>query len=187
MFGRSLPQCSRWSLRPVFGMLIGHERDRFHPTQPGAHVGCRHDLAGRRRAREADAADSRVAERIVWNMRRLLDGARILQVPVLATEQYPQGLGGTVPELAATAGPRFRARWPLAAWLLGESRSRLDAEERSEGAVGRHRSPRLHPADGARPAGGRPSRVRGGRRRRCSLSDRLRNRTCGGWSRPAPR
>jgi nicotinamidase-related amidase len=44
------------------------------------------------------------AKRIVWNLRRLLDGARILQVPVLGTEQYPQGLGGTVAELAPLLG-----------------------------------------------------------------------------------
>jgi nicotinamidase-related amidase len=40
-------------------------------------------------------------ERIVWNIRRLLDGAKHLGVSVLATEQYPQGLGGTVAELAS--------------------------------------------------------------------------------------
>src|SRR4051812_28364733 len=40
-------------------------------------------------------------ERIVWNIRRLIDGAKLLGVPVLATEQYPKGLGPTVPELAA--------------------------------------------------------------------------------------
>jgi nicotinamidase-related amidase len=40
-------------------------------------------------------------ERIVWNIRRLLDGAKHLGVAVLATEQYPQGLGGTVAELAS--------------------------------------------------------------------------------------
>jgi nicotinamidase-related amidase len=39
--------------------------------------------------------------RIVWNIRRLIDGAQVLGLPVLATEQYPQGLGGTVPELAS--------------------------------------------------------------------------------------
>jgi len=37
---------------------------------------------------------------IVWNVRRLLDGAAILGVTVHATEQYPTGLGPTVPELA---------------------------------------------------------------------------------------
>ena len=39
-------------------------------------------------------------ERIVWNIGRLLDGAKVLGVPAFATEQYPQGLGKTVDELA---------------------------------------------------------------------------------------
>ncbi len=39
--------------------------------------------------------------RIVWNIRRLVDGAKILGLSILGTEQYPQGLGGTVAELAA--------------------------------------------------------------------------------------
>jgi nicotinamidase-related amidase len=43
-------------------------------------------------------------QRIVWNVRRLIDGAKILGVPVAGTEQYPQGLGGTVPELAGRLG-----------------------------------------------------------------------------------
>lgn len=43
--------------------------------------------------------------RIVWNIRRLLDGAQALGVPVAATEQYPQGLGPTVPELAERVSP----------------------------------------------------------------------------------
>lgn len=38
--------------------------------------------------------------RVVWNVGRLIDGAKILGLPVVATEQYPQGLGPTVPELA---------------------------------------------------------------------------------------
>jgi len=42
--------------------------------------------------------------RIVWNIRRLLDGAAALGVPVAATEQYPQGLGPTTPELADRLG-----------------------------------------------------------------------------------
>ena len=43
-------------------------------------------------------------ERIVWNIRRLLDAAKILGVPAAATEQYPQGLGPTAPELAERLG-----------------------------------------------------------------------------------
>jgi nicotinamidase-related amidase len=37
---------------------------------------------------------------MIWNIRRLIDGAKLLGLPLLATEQYPQGLGGTVTELA---------------------------------------------------------------------------------------
>ena len=39
--------------------------------------------------------------RIIWNIRRLIDGAKLLGLPVLASEQYPQGLGPTAPELAS--------------------------------------------------------------------------------------
>ncbi len=43
-------------------------------------------------------------ERVVWNVRRLIDGARVLGLPVVATEQYPNGLGRTIPELAQRLG-----------------------------------------------------------------------------------
>jgi nicotinamidase-related amidase len=39
-------------------------------------------------------------DRVVANIARLIDGARILQIPVQATEQYPKGIGPTVSELA---------------------------------------------------------------------------------------
>ena len=42
--------------------------------------------------------------RIVWNIRRLLDAAKILGVEVAATEQYPRGLGPTSSELAERLG-----------------------------------------------------------------------------------
>lgn len=42
--------------------------------------------------------------RLVWNIRRLIDAAKILGVAVAATEQYPQGLGPTTPELAERLG-----------------------------------------------------------------------------------
>jgi nicotinamidase-related amidase len=38
-------------------------------------------------------------ERVIQNSARLIRGAAILRVPVLATEQYPKGLGKTVPEI----------------------------------------------------------------------------------------
>ena len=43
-------------------------------------------------------------ERVTWNCRRLIDGAKALGMPVVATEQYPKGLGPTVPELAERLG-----------------------------------------------------------------------------------
>ena len=42
--------------------------------------------------------------RIVWNVRRLVDAAKILGLPVAATEQYSKGLGPTVAELAERLG-----------------------------------------------------------------------------------
>jgi nicotinamidase-related amidase len=39
------------------------------------------------------------APRLVWNVRRLLDGARVLGIPSAGSEQYPQGLGPTVAPL----------------------------------------------------------------------------------------
>jgi nicotinamidase-related amidase len=45
-------------------------------------------------------------ETLVQNIRFLVEGAGILGVPVFATEQYPKGLGPTLPELAAKLPPR---------------------------------------------------------------------------------
>ncbi len=42
--------------------------------------------------------------RILWNLGRLVEGAEATGVRALATEQYPQGLGPTVPELAGRLG-----------------------------------------------------------------------------------
>src|SRR5438067_598813 len=39
------------------------------------------------------------SETVVANARRLLDAARLLDVPVVVTEQYAKGLGSSVPEL----------------------------------------------------------------------------------------
>jgi nicotinamidase-related amidase len=45
------------------------------------------------------------SERIIWNIRRLLDAAAALGVPIAATEQYPDRLSPTVPELKERIGP----------------------------------------------------------------------------------
>jgi nicotinamidase-related amidase len=43
---------------------------------------------------------------LLRNIAFLLDGARTLGMPVQATEQYPKGLGATVPEIAKRLGQR---------------------------------------------------------------------------------
>ncbi|WP_432474088.1 hydrolase [Amphritea sp. HPY] len=44
------------------------------------------------------------SETMIDNIRRMIQGARILGVPVVWIEQYPQGLGTTVPEIAQLLG-----------------------------------------------------------------------------------
>ena len=43
-------------------------------------------------------------QRLTWNVRRLVDAAATLGAVVLGSEQYPQGLGSTVDELAGRLG-----------------------------------------------------------------------------------
>jgi nicotinamidase-related amidase len=43
-------------------------------------------------------------KRLVWNIDRLIDGAKILGLPVFATEQYPSGLGPTIASIAKKLG-----------------------------------------------------------------------------------
>lgn len=38
-------------------------------------------------------------DQIVWNVRRLIDGAKVLGLDIVATEQYPEKLGATVEPL----------------------------------------------------------------------------------------
>ena len=39
-------------------------------------------------------------DEVAGNVAKLIEGARVLGMPVVATEQYPKGLGKTVPEVA---------------------------------------------------------------------------------------
>jgi nicotinamidase-related amidase len=60
------------------------------------------------------------ARRIIWNCRRLLDGAKVLGVRAAMTEQNPEKLGQTVAELAAVHnGPVF-AKMAFSAGACGE-------------------------------------------------------------------
>ena len=92
------------------------------------------------------------AKRVVWNTRRLVDGAGLLGVPAAATEQYPEKLGPTAPVVAKRLAAVGVAE-PLAklAFSCGEPRIDRPAMERRgppPGAVGRYRDARLCAADG---------------------------------------
>ncbi len=50
-------------------------------------------------------------EAVVANVRRLAEAARLLGVPVVATEQNPAGLGGTIPALAPLPALRLEKRF----------------------------------------------------------------------------
>jgi len=39
-------------------------------------------------------------EQLADNLQRLVKGIQVMEVPVLVTEQYPQGLGPTIPEIS---------------------------------------------------------------------------------------
>jgi nicotinamidase-related amidase len=47
------------------------------------------------------------ADAVVRNTAFLIDAARLLNMPVQATEQYPKGLGSTIPELAKRLSERL--------------------------------------------------------------------------------
>ena len=54
------------------------------------------------------------SEATITNCRKLIAGAGLLEVPVSVTEQYPQGLGGTLPSLCDVLPPNLTATEKLA-------------------------------------------------------------------------
>jgi isochorismate hydrolase len=66
---------------------------------------------------------------MIANCRRLIRGAALLGVPVTATEQYPRGLGPTVPELAdLLEKPIEKLRFSSAEcldWVTGQKDDRV--------------------------------------------------------------
>lgn len=68
-------------------------------------------------------------EQIVWNIRRLLDAAKALSVPYRATEQYPDKLSPTVPELKERIGPA-PDKLAFSAYVCGEIFERWQQEGR---------------------------------------------------------
>jgi nicotinamidase-related amidase len=73
--------------------------------------------------------------RLVHNCRRLIDGAKIVSVPVYGTEQYPQGLGPTTAELATRMGPRVEKLIFSCAAVLGWGQAADVTDEREQVVV----------------------------------------------------
>ncbi len=99
--------------------------------------------------------------RTLRSLRFLLKGARLLDIPVVATEQYPKGLGHTTPELAATEADKTIEKVSFS--CCGEPAFLEFLEERGRSQVNpdRNGSPRLRLPDSAGPAGKRLPGARG--------------------------
>ena len=67
--------------------------------------------------------------RLVWNIRRLLDAADALHVPIAATEQYPERLSPTVPELRERIG-KAPSKMCFSACVCGEIFEQWRADSR---------------------------------------------------------
>jgi len=73
-------------------------------------------------------------QQIVFNVRRLLEGARLFGVPVVISEQYPQGLGSTVKELAPyiSEGAAVLSKKSFSVYGDAGIRTEIDARKRSQ-------------------------------------------------------
>jgi len=75
------------------------------------------------------AMDADHREEVMRNIKILATAARRLRLPVVVTEQYPKGLGHTLPELIETLGPDVRPvpKVNFSCWGVEEVRARLRA------------------------------------------------------------
>jgi nicotinamidase-related amidase len=73
-------------------------------------------------------------ERMVRSVRRLIEAAKIVGVPVLATEQYPKGLGHLIAEVAAALpdGVEPIEKVSLSCWAEPRFAERLGALQRRQ-------------------------------------------------------
>lgn len=75
------------------------------------------------------AMDADHREEVMRNIKILAAAARRLQLPVVATEQYPKGLGHTLRELRDALGPEVQPvpKVSFSCWGVEEVRARLRA------------------------------------------------------------
>ena len=108
--------------------------------------------------RLAAAMQEEVLERVVKNARVLIEAARRLQLPIVVSQQYPKGLGATVPaiedalsgaanvhrfdkvEFSAAAAPAFGALSPSLArdqWIVCGMETHVCVYQTARGLVAR--------------------------------------------------
>lgn len=73
-------------------------------------------------------------ERMVRKVRTLIEAAKVMEVPILATEQYPKGLGRTQPEVAEGFPPGTPVIEKMSMSCCGQPRfvAALDALARAQ-------------------------------------------------------
>jgi len=73
-------------------------------------------------------------QQIIFNVRRLLEAAQTIDVPVVVTEQYPQGLGNTVQELVPyiPAGTAILPKKSFSIYDDERIRTEIDNHRRSQ-------------------------------------------------------
>jgi len=68
----------------------------------------------------AAAMEEKIADKIIRQTIVLIEAAKILSLPTVVTEQYPKGLGPTLPEVRDALGDRYRPLEKLSFSILGE-------------------------------------------------------------------
>jgi nicotinamidase-related amidase len=66
------------------------------------------------------AMEEKIAEKIIRQTNVLIEAAKILDLPTVVTEQYPQGLGQTLPAVREALGDRYRPLEKLSFSIMGE-------------------------------------------------------------------
>jgi nicotinamidase-related amidase len=72
-------------------------------------------------------------EKLLDNLQRLIQGARVLGLPIILTEQYPQGLGPTLPEIISLLpGVKPLPKRVFSCYRDGQFRKEVEALSRKQ-------------------------------------------------------
>ncbi len=68
------------------------------------------------------AMEDKIANKISKNGVILIEGAKILGLPIIVTEQYPKGLGETIPPIVTALGDHYKPLEKLSFSIMGEDK-----------------------------------------------------------------